>query len=390
LKEIEYATLIPYSFPYSRDLRSVIIPDILTDSKGNIYFINRIPYIFMNKYENIIGNWSGTMPGIFNGHYTSIHKFDKNYNMVKSAAVVFVAVRHFLIDKNDELILIGDVNETILDEIWLHDDCLKPTKNEWWKQGKDFHYKIGIMKLDKDLKYLRSGSIPGGYFIDYFDESTAHYFPNSASDALLDDENNIYLTNGIANYFYNAYIIDGSETYKRGNIDYTVDIDKHNYDVGIMKVKNDLTKILYSTIYGGSGVDVPGFIFLNDTIVTIVGATDSKDIIVTPDADVSYPHNPTERLFVAKLSTNTPSSLPSEMPGKTYIFPNPASTYIELPESLMSRYSEYHVTDLLGRTISMNRLQIPRIDISALPTGTYKLTLTHGTDIISYLFIKME
>jgi hypothetical protein len=387
MQEIEYATLIPYSVPNSKYLKSTTISDILSDSKGNIYFINRVPYNFVNKYENLIGNWTGTVPEQYISHFTSIHKLDKNYNMVKSIAVGFAAVRHFLIDKNDELILIGNVDETILDEIWLHEDCLQPTESDWAGNKWYEKNKIGILKLDTDLEYLRSGIIPGGYFIEYFNESTAWYYPNAGSDAALDDDNNILITICLPNYHFNGFPNKGNESFKVGHTEYK---DGINNDAALVKVSSDLTKILYSTVYGGSGDDAPGFMFVQDTLVTIIGTTSSTDLVVTPDADVNYPHNPTERLFVVTLNTNSPVSVEDSPKDKPYIYPNPAFSYIELPESLTKRFAQYSIHDLPGRTLVSKRLQDYRIDISALPRGTYNLTLTNGTDIVSYLFVKAE
>ncbi|MBE2189819.1 MAG: T9SS type A sorting domain-containing protein, partial [Candidatus Kapabacteria bacterium] len=156
------------------------------------------------------------------------------------------------------------------------------------------------------------------------------------------------------------------------------------------KVKSDLTKILYSTVYGGAGDDAPGFMFVQDTLVTIIGTTGSTDLVVTPDADVNYPHNPTERLFVVTLNTNSPVSVMDSTKDKPYIYPNPAYSYIELPESLTNRYALYSIHDLPGRTLVTKRLQDYRIDISFLPRGTYNLILTNDTDIVSYLFVKTE
>jgi hypothetical protein len=387
MQEIEYATLIPYSVPNSKYLKSTTISDILSDSKGNIYFINRVPYNFVNKYENLIGNWTGTVPEQYISHFTSIHKLDKNYNMVKSIAVGFAAVRHFLIDKNDELILIGNVDETILDEIWLHEDCLQPTESDWAGNKWYEKNKIGILKLDTDLEYLRSGIIPGGYFIEYFNESTAWYYPNAGSDAALDDDNNILITICLPNYHFNGFPNKGNESFKVGHTEYK---DGINNDAALVKVSSDLTKILYSTVYGGSGDDAPGFMFVQDTLVTIIGTTSSTDLVVTPDADVNYPHNPTERLFVVTLNTNSPVSVEDSPKDKPYIYPNPAFSYIELPESLTKRFAQYSIHDLPGRTLVSKRLQDYRIDISSLPRGTYNLTLTNGTDIVSYLFVKAE
>ncbi|MBS3999488.1 MAG: T9SS type A sorting domain-containing protein [Desulfobulbaceae bacterium] len=392
LQDIEFATLIPYSIPTSRAFMYVRMSDILSDSKGNIYFINRVPYNFVDKYDNFIGNWTGTNTYLhaISSHYTTIYKFDRDYNMVKSVAVGFTEARHFLIDKNDELIIIGNVNKYFQSELLLHDDCLKPTIGDWNNLSTQFHNKIGIIKLNSDLEYLRSGIIPGGYFINLLEITTAAYPANLGSDALLDEENNIYITHGIANYYYNAYNTESSENFKIGNTDYGVETDKHNYDVGLMKVKSDLTKILYSTVYGGAGDDAPGFMFVQDTLVTIIGTTGSTDLVVTPDADVNYPHNPTERLFVVTLNTNSPVSVMDSTKDKPYIYPNPAYSYIELPESLTNRYALYSIHDLPGRTLVTKRLQDYRIDISFLPRGTYNLILTNDTDIVSYLFVKTE
>jgi hypothetical protein len=391
MQVIEFATLIPYSTPTSKFFMYVRMSDILSDSKGNIYFINRVPYNFVDKYDNFIGNWTGTNQYLHSirSHYTTIYKFDRDYDMVKSVAVGFTEARHFLINKNDELIIIGNVNKYFQSELLLHDDCIKPTIGDWNNLSTQFHNKIGIMKLNTNLEYLRSAIIPGGYFMDYFDISTAAYFANLGSDALLDEENNIYITHGIANYYYNAYKTENSETFKIGNTDYNIETNRRNYDVGLMKVNNTLTKILYSTVYGGSDFDVPGFIFVQDTLVTIVGTTGSTDLIVTPDADVPYPHNPTERLFVVTPNTNSPVSV-MDSPEKHYIYPNPASTYLELPETLVHRFSEFVITDLLGRTIMSQALHSHRIDISTLPTGTYNLALTNSTTRSSYLFVKVE
>ncbi len=392
LKEIEYATLIPYSVP-SSPFYGVRISDIHTDSKGNIYFVNRLPYDFVNKYDNIVGEWKNIPPvfgidGTFldRPHYVSIHKFDKNYNMVKSAAVGFASMRHIMIDSNDELIIIGDVYYHTLDEVRIHEDCLQ-SDFETWKKGVGLgrlEARVGIIRLNSELKYLRSCIIPGNYFSNLFDQTTAYDYANLGSDVALDEDNSIYFTMLLREEYSNDFLKVGGEVFKK-----STKIGPVN-DASFVKINSDLTKVLYSTVYGGSGNDIPGFIFVNDTIVTIIGTTSSKDLIVTPDADVSYPHNLTEQLFVVKLSTNTPSSVALDAPVQPYIYPNPTSTYIELPEPLVLRYSEYILSDLLGRTLAMNRLQSYRIDISSLPVGTYRLTLKNSQDIETYLFMKME
>ncbi|PKL86029.1 MAG: hypothetical protein CVV22_05725 [Ignavibacteriae bacterium HGW-Ignavibacteriae-1] len=381
-QEIEFATLIPYStsnrFPASSN--------IVSDSEGNIYFLNKIPYDYVYKYENVIGNWTGTVPIRYRNHFKSIHKFDKNYNFVKTVAVGFTEVRHFFIDKNDELVLIGNIQQEVLDEIWLHEDCLKPAENDWTGRKMFEESKIGILKLNTDLEYLRSGIIPGRYFIEFFNITTAWYYPNAGSDATLDDENNILITICLPNYHFDGFPKKGNESFKVGHTEYKEGI---NNDAALVKVSSDLTQILYSTVYGGSGDDAPGFMFVQDSLVTIVGTTGSTDLVVTLDADVSYPQNPTERLFVVTLNTNSPVSV-LDSPEKHYIYPNPASSYLELPQELLNRFSAFVITDLLGRTIMSQALQNNRIDISTLPTGTYNLALTNSTTRSSYLFVKTE
>ncbi|MBS3999956.1 MAG: T9SS type A sorting domain-containing protein [Desulfobulbaceae bacterium] len=287
-----------------------------------------------------------------------------------------------MIDNNDELVLIGNVKEDILDEIWLHEDCLKSNESDWNGLSTYRNNKIGIVKLNANLEYLRSGIVPGAYYMEFFDESTSWIYPNAGSDAILDENNNILITHGLKAEYQDDYLKEGSETFKNGTADY-------HLDAALVKISSDLTQILYSTVYGGSGDDAPGFMFVQDSIVTIIGTTGSTDLVVTPGADVPYPQYQTEKLFVVTLNTNSPVSVP-DSPEKQYIYPNPASTYLELPEELVNRFSEFVITDLLGRSLVSHALQSNRIDISTLPTGTYNLALTNSTSRSSYLFVKTE
>lgn len=91
------------------------------------------------------------------------------------------------------------------------------------------------------------------------------------SDALHDTDGNIYFTMFLNNYFFDGFIKVPCESFKNGNTKYGND-----RDACFLKINKDITKIIYSTVYGGSDDDAPGFMFVQDTIVPIIGTTRLK------------------------------------------------------------------------------------------------------------------
>jgi hypothetical protein len=375
MDSIQYSSLIPYSstLPYSK-------VDLLLDSKDNIYIIGRVNDHFIDKYDNIIGEIYPKKVGINSSNIiTSIHKFDKDFNFIKSTAIIFSLTAHCLINSKDELILIGNVHSGYRDYFKIHEDCINQ-ENETW----DFS-RAGFMMIDKDLNYLRSGIMPGDAINEFFNISSEYLPPNGGSAATLDKQDNIYLITGVPNIHSSKYPLVNEKSYKIGQTD-----ELSFSDIGITKISADLTKVLYSTVYGGSLLDASGHIDVQDSVITIVGVTNSFDLYMTNDANIFYRTSEEyENMFVLKI-VNTPTSVEDSPKDKPFIYPNPAYSYIELPESLTKRFAQYSIHDLPGRTLVTKRLQDYRIDISTLPRGTYNLTLTNGTDIVSYLFVKAE
>ncbi|MCO5250605.1 MAG: T9SS type A sorting domain-containing protein [Candidatus Kapabacteria bacterium] len=379
MDSILYSTLIPYSNKLIA--YDVIDPGLLIDSKDNIYIIGRVNDHFIDNYDNIIGEIYSKKVGINSSNIiTSVHKFDKDFNFIKSTAIIFSLTAHCLINSNDDLILIGNVHSGYRDYFKIHEDCINQ-ENETW----DFS-RAGFMMIDKDLNYLRSGIMPGDAINDFFNIIGPHYLPpNGGSAATLDKQDNIYLVSEVPYLYSSKYPLVNEKSYK------AVQTGENYFpDIGITKISSDLTKILYSTVYGGSYLDASGHIDVQDSVVTIVGVTNSFDLFMTNDANIFYRTSEEyENMFVLKI-VNTLTTVEDSPKDKPYIYPNPAYSYIELPESLTKRYSQYSIHDLPGRTLVTKRLQDYRIDISTLPRGTYNLVLTNTTNMVSYLFVKTE
>jgi len=110
-----------------------------------------------------------------------------------------------------------------------------------------------IVKLNTSGPYIEFSTLIGGNGLDEFDE------------IVLDDEDNIYLTGTTLNGDFPTT----AGAFQRDN--------KGRWDIVVMKLTSNVSEMLYSTLIGGTDVDRPTSIRVNETgYVFLCGATYSR------------------------------------------------------------------------------------------------------------------
>lgn len=219
---------------------------------------------------------------------------------------------------------------------------------------------IFVSKFNKDCSALINSTLLGGRW-----DSNCH-------DMILDSLNNVFL---IGNTWTDDFPLtnDAIQTKNNGT----------NLDVGalgdaiICKFNPDLSKLLFSTYFGGTAWEEGSLIDIDEAgSVIIAGATNSLDFPTTPNAFEPLGNKNYEYVdgdvFVAKFDIVTDVN---ENTGKSYLTswlkPNPVNDFLLINTD---KFKKIEIFTTLGIKVLETEWK-DRLDVSALPAGVYFVRL---------------
>ena len=245
---------------------------IITDSGGNIYISG---FTFSKNFPTTANAYQGSLSG---SRDIFISKFNNNLSKLLASTLIGGYGEEFttsiLIDKEDSIYVAGGTNSANFPK----------TAGAYQTSYGGGSMDAFISKLNSDLSKLLASTLLGG---DNYD---------SIFGIAIDKDSNIYVTGSTTSSNFpttqNAY-----KRYLSGS-----------HDAFILKLNSQLSKLISSTLLGGSSYDSTYAITLDQNgNIYIAGDTESNDFPITVGA-YQISHSGLREIFISKLN-NTLSNL---------------------------------------------------------------------------------
>jgi len=262
-------------------------------------------------------------------------------------------IKDFSFDKNNNLYITGKTHSTNF-----------PTSEGVYRNKIFNSYADGfVCKMNPDLSLLLSSTYIGGRDTD------------SGELLLVDNQNNVLVTGNTKST--NFPITENAYKTKKGG----------DEEIVLFQFDSELSKLNYSTYYGGSFKDIATYLDIdNNSNILLGGATQSYDFPVTANAfDNTYnAYNNYLDVFISKFAIEELfSSITESISDKNIfsIYPNPSSDFITINpiENIGSDMASITISNIFGEIIlelhNQDLSSPTKIDVRNLPVGTYYISV---------------